>query len=531
MERCDLLEPLFEGSTGTCYLGVIASGPHVGRPALLRPLPEPELAKVHAILPVLQALSRPSSTKILCLATAAEKGFIASEYIEGASLLELEMAAGARGEVLPTPVLTRAIREGLLAAHSTQAMLADTGGITVICTLSAESIWIAAYGDVYLTELGVIAGMLAAAPPRPGAPSRGLEPNPVRAAGTELSRLLLRERISRSPTPERPGLPVTIPGIVEMALSTRPGHRFSGPATMVEALSLLPSSLLADTEHLASEVSRLVGDKLLKRKALTAATAAPAPFRLPVGDSTQRYDVRQMRDAFKAALARGIARDRAARSRSTDTPVPDRRFEDSEPPRGIVYDAADEEETRHYPEADGEEGSFDALAYNAPLEEEATRCYDPETVLDAIEAVNLGDVSALGEAGISRDLAPPSDTGTPSDASSAAKKDSDARPPTANLSTSQGEQEEPTGSGPVAVQVAPAFMADGDATEMPDERSSPEGSVPRDREKQSDKKPGPTTAQRPAFVSLASLRRPLLLWIPLIVVAIGVLVLLGAGWP
>ncbi len=288
-ERFERVAPLFDGLFGTSYVGWFRSDGQSERPVLLRPVPVAVAQRISQLLPVFEVLSRPSATRIVGLAELGAERYVASDFLEGVTLLELEQAARAAGKPIPVSVAVRAVRDALAAAHAAQALLADIGGIVLRCTLTADSIWLShTSGRVYVTELGIVAGLAAAEGEAGERHARLIETNPVRAAGLELRRLLG----SRSLAPGDKSPSGALSRIIDTAMDNRPGRRFAGPATMAEALSLLPSTMVADTFDVRRELSNLVGKVLARRRELLGPCPDPSYLADPVDeDRTRQFDV------------------------------------------------------------------------------------------------------------------------------------------------------------------------------------------------------------------------------------------------
>jgi serine/threonine protein kinase len=164
--------------------------------------------------------------------------------------------------------------------------------------LFAETVWIAEFGEAFLTDSGVIGSLLrvpALRDTRAGTAQlspeelAGKPPTPesdVFAAGALLWHLLagrplfegvssaelerqIRERpIPRLDTIERLGLPVPAPvvGIVERALKRDPKERYATPEEMGQALASLPAGWIATERQVREALAQLAPELLDARR-------------------------------------------------------------------------------------------------------------------------------------------------------------------------------------------------------------------------------------------------------------------------
>ena len=240
--------------------------------------------------------------------------YLAMEWVDGDSLLELERAALRNAEALPTPVLLRVMADvcaGLHAAHeltdargkplnvvhrdvSPQNILISRGGVVTLIDFGVVKARRRGRED---TAAGIIKGKLQYMAPEQALGHRVDRRADIWAVGATLYRLLARRPLFRntgplstfkrlvSPTPPDP-LPSSVPpalsNIVRKALAFEPARRY---ATAAELEELLRARGQATSRDVAECMERYLGDALAERReALSRALAACAP-----GETTQLY--------------------------------------------------------------------------------------------------------------------------------------------------------------------------------------------------------------------------------------------------
>jgi hypothetical protein len=185
--QCEALFKLFDGALGTVELGRLLKGNDTGRLVTLRQLasaPSPDLASATDLG---RSVAHPRLAKVLGNFSGRTGWYLASEYIAGVTLFELGEAVVKQNAPLPPGVATRIVLDTLTAAAEAQQLLAATANLHDVRCVFSDSVWIAAYGEVFVSEV-LIAPFLAASLESGAALPSALAD--VRTAGVELSRLL-----------------------------------------------------------------------------------------------------------------------------------------------------------------------------------------------------------------------------------------------------------------------------------------------------------------------------------------------------
>jgi serine/threonine protein kinase len=286
------------GALGQLRLGRGLFGADVGRLVLLRSFPEASEAELGVAIRGSESIAGPRLIKVLGGARVAGVPAVASEYVEGVSLVELMAAAADHGFPLSPAVALRILQDALAAVRDARRLFESTNAGPIPRLLFAETVWIAEFGEALLTESGVIGSLLrvpavratrAATAQLTPEELSGRPPSPesdVFAAGALLWHLLaahplfegvssaelerqIRDRpIPRLDTIERLGLPVPAPvvEIVERALQRDPARRFSTAEDMGKALSNLPAGWIATERQVREAITQLTPDLLDARR-------------------------------------------------------------------------------------------------------------------------------------------------------------------------------------------------------------------------------------------------------------------------
>ncbi len=171
LPECQLLSDLLTGPTGALQLARLLGGKEAGRIALVRHVPEGPTPELTRRVARAQSISHPRFAKTLGLVSSNGATYIASEYMPAVTLFELRQAASAQGKTLPLSIAVRIVREALSAAAAARKLFSDGGRDDCGRVLFSDTIWVAEFGEVFITEVG-FASLLYDSPSRAGVPSR-----------------------------------------------------------------------------------------------------------------------------------------------------------------------------------------------------------------------------------------------------------------------------------------------------------------------------------------------------------------------
>jgi hypothetical protein len=171
LPECQLLSDLLVGPTGSLQLARLLGGKEAGRIALVRHVPEGSTPELTRRVARAQSISHPRFAKTLGLVSSNGATYIASEYMPAVTLYELRQAASAQGKTLPLSIAVRVVREALSAAAAARKLFSDGGKDDCGRILFSDTIWVAEFGEVFITEVG-FASLLYDSPSRAGVPNR-----------------------------------------------------------------------------------------------------------------------------------------------------------------------------------------------------------------------------------------------------------------------------------------------------------------------------------------------------------------------
>lgn len=253
-DACELLFELYVGATGPVHLGRLLRGKHAGRLVMLRPVSAAHGVRAKALVDRVRNISHPKLLKLLGCFRIGSQDYLASEYIAGASFVELrsKLALTSSKDVA---VMVRIARDVLLAAHSGRRLLHGIYGRKVDRCIFPDTIWIAEFGEVFITELAVFEAMV-------GDPALSVVRTPSsletedasgRADILSIGQILFDAIGNRSKKGEALfGLPIqtekALTKVMARALEHEGETPFEGAIEMVHALSNLPSGLNASTD-------------------------------------------------------------------------------------------------------------------------------------------------------------------------------------------------------------------------------------------------------------------------------------------
>lgn len=275
-ESCERLFELYTGATGPVHLGRLLCGKHAGRLVMLRPVSAERGVRAKALVDRVRHISHPKLLKLLGCFRIGSQDYLASEYIAGASFVELSQKL-TLATAKDVAVLVRIVRDVLLAAHSGRRLLHGLYGRRVERCIFPDTIWVAEFGEIFVTELAVfeaLVGDTAQSVVRSEA-SLETEAPAGRADVLAIGQLLFEVLSNRSKKDEALlGLPnqtsKALASVVSRALEHDGHEAFASATDLAHALSNLPSGLQASTDDVRGVLSRaLQGTLELRRRKLS----------------------------------------------------------------------------------------------------------------------------------------------------------------------------------------------------------------------------------------------------------------------
>jgi hypothetical protein len=262
--QCEPLFELFSGSHGRVHAGHMLKGTDAGRIVTLRELsiPPGELASA---VDMARSLAHPRLSK-LGIVHGDAKVYVASEYTPGVSLLELRGALRQQHTQLKVAAAVRLVLDAVQAAAVAQRLLKQTANLGYTRTLFPDTIWVAEYGDVLLSEI-CLAPLLSAsqaAPTEADAMARD-----VLTAGMEIFQLASGQLLTLEVASQLDSLPPPLARLLQRVL-TEP-ESFDGPGGLAVALESLPPHLRGTEQQIADELRRVLGSTLKSRRSALAA--------------------------------------------------------------------------------------------------------------------------------------------------------------------------------------------------------------------------------------------------------------------
>ena len=247
--QCEALFKLFDGAHGSVELGRLLKGNDTGRLVTLRRLPGAPSPDLASATDLARSVAHPRLAKVLGNIVGRGAWYVASEYIPGVTLFELGEAIEKQSDPLDPAVAARVVLDTLTAAAEAQQLLATTANLNDVRCVFADSIWIAIYGEVFVSEV-LIAPLLAEATEHvDSAPSALAD---LRSAGRELSRLLGDQDAS--------------PELREILQRMEGGEE--GYETLTQAIAglrALGPQFIASEQRVSEELQRVLGVVLERR--------------------------------------------------------------------------------------------------------------------------------------------------------------------------------------------------------------------------------------------------------------------------
>ncbi|MEO6603705.1 MAG: hypothetical protein ABIQ16_27725 [Polyangiaceae bacterium] len=259
--QCEALFKLYDGALGTVELGRLLKGNDTGRLVTLRRLagaPSPDLASATDLA---RSVAHPRLAKVLGHVSGRGDWYVASEYIAGVTLFELGEAVAKQRAPLDAGVAARIVLDALTAASEAQQLLAATANLHDVRCVFSDSIWIASYGEVFVSEV-LIAPFLAASLDLDTALPSTLAD--LHSAGVELSRLLGLGALSGDEAPVVLGN--LGPELGEILRHFRHGDgSYQTLDEPIAALKALGAGFLATEQRVSEELQRLLGLVMARR--------------------------------------------------------------------------------------------------------------------------------------------------------------------------------------------------------------------------------------------------------------------------
>lgn len=314
--QCEVLGELFTGPAGVASVGRMLRGTELGRLVFLRGVPDASLGHIKSFIDTARCVAHPSLLKVIGRVETPDTIYVASEYISGVSLLELVNFAISREQRIETAVAVRIIRDALQAADKAKQLFRENTGTDVRRCIFPDTVWIAEFGEIMLTEVGV-ASTLSEAEAEAGDDPIVLGDADVIAAGTELLKLLTNQPLEEAEMT----LPISgdLASIVARAVNPSASNRFKSAAEMSEALSALPSDLLADERTVGDTVRKLMASVLAVRHPRRLMSVA-APTRPGGADATCVFRDSAEYSPSLAQAARSISDEPPRRTSSQPSP-------------------------------------------------------------------------------------------------------------------------------------------------------------------------------------------------------------------
>lgn len=259
--QCEALFKLFDGALGTVELGRLLKGNDTGRLVTLRRLARPPSPDLASATDLARSVAHPRLAKVLGNFAGRGDWYVASEYVAGVTLFELGEAVAKQNAPLDAGVAARIVLGTLTAASEAQQLLAATANLHDVRCVFSDSIWIASYGEVFVSEV-LIAPFLAASLDLDTALPSTLAD--LRSAGVELSRLLGLGALAA----DEAGVVLENlgPDLSDILRRLQGGDgSYQTLDEPIEALTALGAGFLATEQRVSEELQRLLGLVMARR--------------------------------------------------------------------------------------------------------------------------------------------------------------------------------------------------------------------------------------------------------------------------
>ncbi|HWZ89111.1 MAG TPA: hypothetical protein VNW92_09685 [Polyangiaceae bacterium] len=285
---CETLFELFSTTHSSASVGRMLKGIDIGRFVLLREARVDLSPQALAAIDVSRSLAHPRFAKVLGAIRTEDCHYVASEYIPGVSLFELTLAVRKRNTSISPAVAVQLICDALKCAASAQKSLLSTAGVGYVRCIFPETIWIAEFGDVLLTEVGVAPHLVRAVEE---SAETGAATD-LMAAAVELFHLASGQLISAETTQKLGDyVPAPLASVLEEAMGVKGKEPFATLDQFVGALSNLPADFSASEEQVCAEIARVAGPvmELRRRKLALFERGAASQSEDEDEDSTKFY--------------------------------------------------------------------------------------------------------------------------------------------------------------------------------------------------------------------------------------------------
>jgi hypothetical protein len=255
--QCEVLFELFQGDLGTVHLGRLLKGNDTGRIVMLRALASEPSTELASAVDVSRSIAHPRLAKVLGTVRGQDTWYLASEFIPGVTLFELGQTVVRRGTQLNPAVAVRITLEALKAAREAQRLLLATAQLEGVRCLFPESMWVAEYGEVFVSEV-LVAPLLHAGAEAASDGAEKAEPDTdVAAAAAALAQFVRFAADSKPQTDAR--LPAALAEVLATATRRDGAGGFDTMDEFIEALSGLDETLIASEEEVGAETLRVMG--------------------------------------------------------------------------------------------------------------------------------------------------------------------------------------------------------------------------------------------------------------------------------
>lgn len=296
--NCEVLFDLLTAARGRLVAGRLLKGTDVGRFVTLREISKPRRG-LDAAVDVARSLAHPRIVKVLGIVQGESQSYVASEYVPGAALSELSAAVRHENAPLDPAVAVHVISEALQGVALSQRMLKENAGVSYTRSFHADTVWLAEYGDVLVTEVGLAPFLSEAFPARTEAEAASVD---VLTGAVELFQLLtgriMTEEMVASLVDH---VPLPVAKVLSRALSAP--ESFGGPEGLANALAELPPAFRADAELVSDELVRVLRPALERRRR-TLSALQQAASRGDDEESTQFFRQADLFESTRCDTAR-----------------------------------------------------------------------------------------------------------------------------------------------------------------------------------------------------------------------------------
>lgn len=263
-ETCVPLQELFDGPLGSASIGRLSAGAETGRDVFLRRIVHQSADELAFEVQAASLVKHPNVLKVLGLAVQEQRYgslFLVSEFLVGASVMQVAEVARLRGRPLDASVCVRIVHDALVAAADARQILRETSQWFVRRTLFPDTIWVAEFGGTLLSEAGVSQLLEQSYDETPGSSSSPDIPGDADVvAARKIAQLLLSDREGKWT------LPANHAGLAAILGASAEVDSFRDPREMAHALAALPDGFMAPEEEVGSAVQSLMWSELVRQR-------------------------------------------------------------------------------------------------------------------------------------------------------------------------------------------------------------------------------------------------------------------------